>query len=62
MNIRGIMNTPLQVIELSVGLLRNSEGPSKPILDHIDRSVKSLRDINSVLVQHEKEIEWQVKQ
>ena len=62
LNIRDRMNTPLQVIELSVGLLRNSEGPSKPILDHIDRSVKSLRDINSVLVQHEKEIEWQVKQ
>jgi hypothetical protein len=61
LNIRDLMNTPLQVIEISTNLLRNSNGPQKPIIDSIDRSVQSLRDINSVLVQHEKEIEWQAK-
>jgi hypothetical protein len=61
LDIRDRMNTPLQVIELSVDLLRQSHQPSAPILDRIDRSVDSLREINSVLVKHEKEIEWQAK-
>jgi len=61
LNIRDLMNTPLQVIELSVGLLRKSNGSSEPILDRIDRSVQSLRDVNSVLVLREKEIEREVK-
>jgi hypothetical protein len=61
LNIRDLMNTPLQVIEFSVDLLRNSKEPAKPIIDRIDRSVQSLREINSVLVQHEKEIEWEAR-
>jgi hypothetical protein len=62
LNIRDLMNTPLQVIELSVDALRKSDQPQKPDLDRIDRSVQNLREINSVLVEHEKEIEWQTKQ
>src|SRR5215510_4621222 len=58
LNIRDRMNTPLQVIELSVELLRDSNVPPKPIVERIDRSVQSLREINSVLISHEKEIEW----
>ena len=61
LNIRDQMNTPLQVIELSVDLLRTSKEPPKPLLDSIDRSVQSLIDINSVLVRHEKEIESESK-
>jgi hypothetical protein len=53
------MNTPLQVIEFSIDLLRNSKGAPKPTIDRIDRSLQHLREINSVLVQHEKEIDWQ---
>ena len=62
LNIRDLMNSPLQVIELSVDALRKSDESQKPILDRIDRSVQNLREINSVLVEHEKEIEWQAKQ
>jgi hypothetical protein len=61
LNIRDLMNTPLQVIELSVDLLRTSKEPPKPLLDSIDRSVQSLIEINSVLVRHEKEIELESK-
>jgi hypothetical protein len=61
LNIRDLMNTPLQVIELSIDLLRKSNDPNKPIIDRIDRSMERLREINSVLIQHENEIEWQVK-
>jgi len=59
LNIQDRMNTPLQVIELSVELLRQSKEPSQPILGRIDSSLQSLREINSVLVEHEKQIEWQ---
>ena len=59
LNIRDLMNTPLQVIEFSIDLLRDSNGPSKPTIDRIDRSLQRLREINAVLVQHEKEIDWQ---
>jgi hypothetical protein len=61
LNIRDRMNTPLQVLELSIELLRNSDVPPKPILERIGRSVQSLREINSVLIAHEKEIEWETK-
>jgi hypothetical protein len=61
LNIRDRMNTPLQVIELSSVLLRDSAEPSEALLDRIDRSVHHLKEINSLLVQHEKEIEWQAK-
>jgi hypothetical protein len=59
LNIRDLMNTPLQVIEFSVDVLRKSNKSAKPTIDRIDRSVQDLREINSVLVQHEKEIDWQ---
>ena len=59
LSIRDLMNTPLQVIELSMNLLRHSNEPSEATIDRIDRSVQRLREINSVLVQHEKDIEWQ---
>jgi len=58
LNIRDLMNTPLQVIELSTRILRDPSASQKSVIDNIDRSVQSLREINSVLVQHEKEIEW----
>ena len=61
LNIRDLMNTPLQVIELSIDLLRKSNDPNKRIIERIDRSMERLREINSVLIQHENEIEWQVK-
>jgi hypothetical protein len=61
LSIRDRMNTPLQVIELSVDLLRNTDEPAEPIVDRIDKSVRRLREINSVLVRHEKEIEWEAK-
>jgi hypothetical protein len=54
LNIRDLMNTPLQVIELSVDVLRHSYEPSRTTLERIDRSVQSLREINTVLIQHEK--------
>jgi len=62
LGIRDLMNSPLQVIEFSTKLLRHSREPQQPIIDRIDRSVQSLREINTVLVQHEKEIEWEAKQ
>jgi len=61
LNIRDLMNTPLQVIEFSIDLLRKSNDPNKPVIDRIDHSMQQLREINSVLIQHEKEIEWQAK-
>jgi hypothetical protein len=61
LNIRDLMNTPLQVIELSIDLLRKPNDPNMPIIDRIDRSMQRLREINSVLVQHERDIEWQAK-
>src|SRR5262249_40974082 len=61
LNIRDLINTPLQVIELSIDLLRKSNHANKPVIDRIDHSMQMLREINSVLVQHEKEIEWQAK-
>jgi hypothetical protein len=62
LNIRDRMNTPLQVIEISTDLLRNSNESPKQILDRIDRSVQSLREINSMLVRQEKAIESQTHQ
>jgi hypothetical protein len=61
LDIRDRMNTPLQVIELSVDVLRNSRQPTDQILDRIDRSVESLKNINTMLVEHEKEIEWEAE-
>jgi len=61
LNIRDLMNTPLQVIDLSVGLLRRSNDPNKLIIDCIDHSMHRLREINAVLVQHEREIDWQAE-
>jgi hypothetical protein len=59
LNIRDLMNTPIQVIDLSVDLMRKSNEPFDLNLDRIERSVASLKEINAVLVQHEQEIEWE---
>jgi hypothetical protein len=62
LSIRDRMNTPLQVIELSVKMLRKSSQSPEQTLDRIDRSVEQLREVNSLLVRHEKEIEGEAKQ
>ncbi len=59
LNIRDLMNSPIQVIDLSVDLLRRAKNPFDPNLDRIERSVASLKEISAVLVQHEQEIEWE---
>ena len=59
LNIRDLMNTPLQVMEFSVQVLRKSNEVPTPVVDRIDRSVQSLKQVNMMLVQHEKEIERQ---
>ena len=61
LSIRDRMNSPLQVIELSVELLRNSSQPGEPNLDRIDRSMNNLREINSMLIRYEREIDWQAR-
>jgi len=61
LDIRNRMNTPLQVIELSIDLLRNSCDCPKTFLDPIDHSLQGLREINSVLVEHEKRIDLQTR-
>jgi hypothetical protein len=62
LNIRDLMNTPLQVIDMSVDVLRKSNDPNRQTIDRIERAIQSLREINSVLIRHEKEIEWEAKQ
>jgi hypothetical protein len=62
LNIRDRMNTPLQVIEFSVHALQNSKDVPVPLLDRIDRSLQSLKQINAALIQREREIERQAKQ
>jgi hypothetical protein len=59
LNIRDLMNTPLQVMEFSLQVLRNSNDVSQRLLDRLDRSVQSLKQVNVMLVQHEKEIQRQ---
>jgi hypothetical protein len=61
LNIRDRMNTPLQVIEFSVNGLRNSNDVPRTLLDRIERSAQSLKQINAAMVEREKELEWQVK-
>jgi hypothetical protein len=58
LNIRDLMNTPLQVIELAIDQLRRSNDANTTTIDRIDRSMQRLREINSVLVQYEKRIDW----
>ncbi len=61
LNIRDLMNTPLQVIDMSIDLLRKSNDPNRQTIDRIERAIQSLREINTVLIRHEKEIEWEAK-
>jgi hypothetical protein len=57
LDVRNRMNTPLQVIELAVDLVRKSCGCPKTFLDPIDHSLQGLREINSVLGEHEKRLQ-----
>ena len=61
LDIRDRMNTPLQVIELAADLLRSSSRPPAAMLRHIDRAVSCLRQINTVLVRHEKQFEREAR-
>src|SRR5215813_167463 len=56
LNIRDLMNTPLQVIEISVNMLRNSNETPPAVLDRIDRSVQGLRKFIVLLAPPTKDI------
>ncbi len=55
--IRDRMNTPLQVLELGVSMLRSHTKPEKETLDQIERAAHCLQELNQLLNKPELETE-----
>jgi hypothetical protein len=58
LELRDLMNTPLQSIELATALLREEIDEGDPIPDLIERSSEKLRQIAEMLKRYEHAIEW----
>lgn len=52
LRIRDMMNTPLQVIEFSVTILRNGAGGREDALKGLDNAARRLAELNNVLKEH----------
>lgn len=57
--LRDLMNTPLQVIELAMALLPPELREREMPLDRIDRALSQLRTINVALTRYEKDVDWE---
>lgn len=56
--LRDLMNTPLQTVQFSVSLLRSENQPRKEILDLMDRALVDMRKVNKALARYEKDVDW----
>ncbi len=53
-----LLNTPLQVIELSTSLITRSEEDRKKALENIEKSMSTIRHLNQLLSFGESNIKW----
>jgi hypothetical protein len=56
--VRDLANTPLQTIELTVGLLGESHPELAPQLERIRSSLTALKDLDQILKSHESALRW----
>lgn len=59
LQLRDLMNTPLQTMEFSVAILRSGPGDEKTIVRRMENALLQMRRINLALAQYEKHIDWQ---
>jgi hypothetical protein len=57
--LRDLMNTPLQVIEFSMSLLPEEIRKNRLTLDRIEHALSQLRTINVALTRYEKDVDWE---
>lgn len=57
--LRDLMNTPLQTIELSMSLLPDELRKENIPLSRIDHAMSTLRSINTALARYEKDVDWE---
>lgn len=60
--LRDLMNTPLQTIEMSSAFLRDIRMDStekSPTLDRIDRALMQMQNINAALTKYERNVDWE---
>lgn len=58
LRLRDLMNTPLQVIELSVSIIREDPQQKNLELDHIERALERLATLNEMIKAYEDRLPW----
>lgn len=58
LRVRDLMNTPLQVLEFSSAHLKGANAHRDLAFESIERALKHLKELNSMLKQYEDKIEW----
>lgn len=58
LSLRDLMNTPLQNLEFSIGILRMKKSADTELCGQMERAVACLKSVNDILKKHEGEIDW----
>ncbi|MEQ1876413.1 MAG: hypothetical protein ABL958_07190 [Bdellovibrionia bacterium] len=56
--LRELMNSPMQTLDFSIGLLKEKSSDNEPIANRMSQALNRLRAINEVLDAHERKINW----
>ena len=58
MELRDLLNTPLQTIEFSLALIAEEKAGSTPLLSRIQKALHQMQLINESMVRYEKDVDW----
>jgi hypothetical protein len=58
LSLRDLMNTPLQNLEFSLGIIRTKKMADSELCSQMERAIHKLRGVNEILMKHERELEW----
>lgn len=61
LQLRDLMNSPLQTLEFSMALLRETPEDRDEILQRVENALAQMRDINMALTLFEKDVDWNQK-
>ena len=58
LELRDLMNTPIQSIQIAATLLKGQGSQQDEILQQLDQSCERLREVNRMLKKYEHEVDW----
>jgi hypothetical protein len=58
MEVRDLVNTPLQILEVSINLLGKEIGAEHSVLQRMNKAIANISEINATLIRYDSDLYW----